>query len=142
VLGLKAWWTSTVSPTLAWPMLAPPACLSPHGVPKLPPLHSHSGLSSGLNSWLMVTLCSLVTSEAMTVDLRRSSMCTDRHSPVKRRTKPTRVSSHLFWFLLISDEQRHTTVWVFNYTAARGMIGTPEHTRSHQVCYVHMGNTT
>lgn len=54
-----------------------------HHVPKWLSCDSRSGLSAGLNSWLMVTFCSLVTSEAMIVDLRRSSMCTDRHSPVK-----------------------------------------------------------
>lgn len=52
-----------------------------HHVPRWLSCDSRSGLAAGLNSWLMVTFCSLVTSEAMIVDLRRSSMCTDRHSP-------------------------------------------------------------
>uniref|UniRef100_A0A8D1ZZ96 Uncharacterized protein n=1 Tax=Sus scrofa TaxID=9823 RepID=A0A8D1ZZ96_PIG len=54
----------------------PPLCL-----PEAPCSNSRSGPSSGLNSWLMATPCSLVTSETMIVDLRRSSMCTDCHSP-------------------------------------------------------------
>lgn len=39
----------------------------------------------GSNSWLMVTPCSCVTSATMVVDLRRSSMCTDRHSPAEAK---------------------------------------------------------
>uniref|UniRef100_A0A2K6QRQ8 Uncharacterized protein n=1 Tax=Rhinopithecus roxellana TaxID=61622 RepID=A0A2K6QRQ8_RHIRO len=60
-----------------------PSALPPPASPEAPPLDSHSGKSPGANSWLMVTLCSLVISETMRVDLRRSSMWTDCHSPVK-----------------------------------------------------------
>uniref|UniRef100_A0A2R9BNR4 Uncharacterized protein n=1 Tax=Pan paniscus TaxID=9597 RepID=A0A2R9BNR4_PANPA len=60
-----------------------PFALPPPAPPGAPPRDSRSGKSPGANSWLMVTCCSLVTSETMRVDLRRSSMWTDCHSPVK-----------------------------------------------------------
>uniref|UniRef100_A0A4X1UJ27 Uncharacterized protein n=1 Tax=Sus scrofa TaxID=9823 RepID=A0A4X1UJ27_PIG len=63
-------------PAQGLPRPLPPLCL-----PEAPCSDSRSGPSSGLNSWLMATPCSLVTSETMIVDLRRSSMCTDCHSP-------------------------------------------------------------
>uniref|UniRef100_A0A2I3GT49 Uncharacterized protein n=1 Tax=Nomascus leucogenys TaxID=61853 RepID=A0A2I3GT49_NOMLE len=53
-----------------------PSALPPPAPPEAPPHDSHSGKSPGVNSWLMVTFCSLVTSEVMRVDLRRSSMDT------------------------------------------------------------------
>uniref|UniRef100_A0A2K5NMV0 Uncharacterized protein n=1 Tax=Cercocebus atys TaxID=9531 RepID=A0A2K5NMV0_CERAT len=66
-----------------------PSALPPPAPPEAPPHDSHSGKSPGANSWLMVTLCSLVISETMRVDLRRSSMWTDCHSPVKTLSRNT-----------------------------------------------------
>lgn len=82
---------------------------------RLPP-DLHSGFSSALKSWLMATSCNLVTSETMTMDFRRSSMCTDCHSPVG--SKSHLESSHAFRGVLLSAPSRDTPhVPVFQYTA-------------------------
>uniref|UniRef100_A0A452IRY3 Uncharacterized protein n=1 Tax=Gopherus agassizii TaxID=38772 RepID=A0A452IRY3_9SAUR len=54
----------------------------------LPPLRAPKRLppallrrSIGQNSWLIVRFLRAVTSETMSLDLRRSSRCTDCHSP-------------------------------------------------------------
>lgn len=82
-----------------------------HHVPRWLPCDSRSRLSAGLNSWLMVTFCSLVTSEAMIVDLRRSSMCTDRHSPVRNTV------AGAFWSLVVSlrHYKPHIPTWLFYF---------------------------
>uniref|UniRef100_A0A8D2NRB6 Uncharacterized protein n=1 Tax=Zosterops lateralis melanops TaxID=1220523 RepID=A0A8D2NRB6_ZOSLA len=58
--------------------------------PQLPlsPAHSSPVPSLGCseNTWLMVRFCRAVRSEIMSLDLRRSSMCTDCHSPAGEST--------------------------------------------------------
>lgn len=75
---------------LARPVAALPSPPGRHACcpvsPQTLPGDVHAESQSGSNSWLMVTSCSLVTSDTMTVDLRRSSMCTDRHSPAGSET--------------------------------------------------------
>uniref|UniRef100_A0A663M852 Uncharacterized protein n=1 Tax=Athene cunicularia TaxID=194338 RepID=A0A663M852_ATHCN len=56
--------------------LAQPARSSPLVLPE-----------SSQNIWLMVRFCRAVTSEIMSLDLRRSSICTDCHSPKDRGQK-------------------------------------------------------
>lgn len=54
---------------------------------------------SSENIWLMVTFCRAVISEIMSLDLRRSSMCTDCQSPKDRgqkKKKSFHVCSMLF----------------------------------------------
>uniref|UniRef100_A0A7M4FMP0 Uncharacterized protein n=1 Tax=Crocodylus porosus TaxID=8502 RepID=A0A7M4FMP0_CROPO len=60
------------------PALPPPLPLAPAHL-----LRSDSSVSSR-KSWLMVKFLRAVTSETMSLDLRRSSMCTDCHSPSNR----------------------------------------------------------
>uniref|UniRef100_A0A8C6IQA5 Uncharacterized protein n=1 Tax=Melopsittacus undulatus TaxID=13146 RepID=A0A8C6IQA5_MELUD len=72
--------SGTVSPPFpagTWPpWLAQPACSSPLVL-----------LESSQNIWLMVRFCRAVISEIMSLDLRRSSICTDCHSPKDREEK-------------------------------------------------------
>ena len=103
--------------TVAWgPFLAaectPPGFRSHHPTsPRTFSPDSPLGGSSGLNSWLMATSCSLVTSETMTVDLRRSSMCTECHSPGKTRPRIFPVSSGFFLTVVSRDTP---LFWHFN----------------------------
>lgn len=61
--------------------LPQPACSSPLVLPE-----------SSQNIWLMVTFCRAVISEIMSLDLRRSSMCTDCQSPKDRGQKKKIIS--------------------------------------------------
>uniref|UniRef100_A0A8C0FXN9 Uncharacterized protein n=1 Tax=Bubo bubo TaxID=30461 RepID=A0A8C0FXN9_BUBBB len=51
---------------------------------------------SSQNIWLMVRFCRAVISEIMSLDLRRSSICTDCHSPKDRGRKLKKVISCLY----------------------------------------------
>lgn len=86
------------------PQLTFPSCHLYH-VPRWLSCDSLSW-SPGLNSWLIVTFCSLVTSEAMTVDLWRSSICTDLHSPVKN--KVTGIFYNLVVFFMPLIKKKYT----------------------------------
>uniref|UniRef100_A0A8C0ZH19 Uncharacterized protein n=1 Tax=Cyanistes caeruleus TaxID=156563 RepID=A0A8C0ZH19_CYACU len=84
---------SAASPAQPCPAQPSPAQPSPPAHPPglgaqlpLSPAHSSPLASPGSseNTWLMVRFCRAVKSEIMSLDLRRSSMCTDCHSPTGR----------------------------------------------------------
>lgn len=91
----------------------------------------HSGFSSGLKSWLMATSCNLVTSETMTVDFRRSSMCTDCHSPVGGKSHLE--SPHAFPGVLLSATSRDTPQGLtFQYILLNDLYLTPKAWNPHR----------
>uniref|UniRef100_A0A8B9G480 Uncharacterized protein n=1 Tax=Amazona collaria TaxID=241587 RepID=A0A8B9G480_9PSIT len=83
-------WSGTTSPPLpagtSPPWLAQPARSSPLVL-----------LKSSQNSWLMVRFCRAVISETMSLDLRRSSICTDCHSPKDKEEKSHFVPAACSW---------------------------------------------